>query len=165
MRYSSEKEMYPKVAAWLAGYLKHKHPKASVKAYNTSRENLSDFIRRHKLSKYFPEAETYVIKVDITGVIKDNEKCYLAFVECKLNSISLKDVFQLIGYSKVVLPVFSIIISPAGISPPVNKLINLYRRYDILTYTDNQKVRIASWNKTAGDIEAATLLPHGEHLL
>ena len=163
MRYNSEKEMYPEVASWLAGYLKHKYLKASISAYNTSRENLSDFLRRHRLSGYFPEAETYVIKVDVTGVIKHKEKCSLAFIECKLNSINLKDISQLIGYSKVVLPVFSMIISPAGISPPVNKLINLYRRYDVLTYTENKKVRIASWNKMACDIEMATLLPHGEH--
>ncbi len=163
MKYKSEKEMYPEVASWLMRYLEHKYRKASVKAYDTSRENLSDFLRRHRLGKYFPEAEAYVIKVDITGVIKHKEKCFLAFVECKLNPISLKDISQLIGYSKVVLPVFSIIVSPIGISSPVNKLINLYRRYDILTYTGNQKVRVASWNKMACDIDTATLLPHGEH--
>lgn len=165
MKYRLEKEMYPEVASWLAGYLKHKYTSASIKTYDTSRENLSDFLRRHRLGKYFPEAETYVIKVDITGVIRHKGKCFLAFVECKLNSINLKDISQLIGYSKVVLPVFSIIISPAGISSPVNKLINLYRRYDILTYTNTQKIRIASWNRRAGDIETASLLPHGEHLL
>lgn len=165
MKYNSEKEMYPEVASWLVGYLKHKYSKASVKAYDTSRENLSDFLRHHRLNKYFAEAETYVIKVDITGVIKHREKCFLAFVECKLNPINLKDISQLIGYSKVVLPAFSIIISPAGISPPVNKLINLYRRYDILTYTKTQKVHVALWNKLTHDIETATLLPHGEHLL
>ena len=165
MRYNSEREMYPEVALWLTRYLKHKYPKASVKAYDTSRENLSDFLRRRRLSRYFPESETYVIKVDVTGVIKHKEKCFLAFVECKLNAVSLKDISQLIGYSKVVLPVFSIIVSPVGISSPVNKLINVYRRYDILSYTDKQKVRVASWDKMSCDIETATLLPHGEHLL
>lgn len=165
MRYNSEKEMYPDVALWLTRYLKHKYPKSSVKAYDTSRENLSDFLKRHSLCKYFSEAETYVIKVDVTGVIKHKEKCFLAFVECKLKPISLKDISQLIGYSKVVLPVFSIIVSPAGISPPVNKLFNLFRRYDVLTYNGNKKVRVASWDKMSCDIETATLLPHGEHLL
>lgn len=164
MKYNSEKEMYPQVALWLVTYLKHKYPQALINAYDTSRENLSDFLRRHKLNNYFSEAETYVIKVDVTGVIKHKEKCSLAFVECKLKPITLKDISQLIGYSKVVLPAFSIIVSPGGISSPVNKLINLYRRYDILNYRNSQKIRIASWNQTTGDIETATLLPHGEHL-
>ena len=85
----------------------------------------------------------------------------LAFVECKLKSISLKDVSQIIGYSKVAKPVLSLIISPQGIKY-LNKLINIYRRYDILTYQDDLKVRIAKWNKSTKDIDVSTLLPHGE---
>jgi len=162
--YSSEKEMYPDVIFWLNTYLQHKYPKATVKSYDTSRENLCEFIRRHKLSKYFSESETYVVKVDVTGVVIYKEKCFLAFVECKLDPISLKDVSQIIGYSKVVKPVLSLIVSPKGISPPVNSLINVYRRYDILIYQDDLKVRIAKWNKSTKDIDASTLLPHGEHL-
>jgi len=65
---------------------------------------------------------------------------------------------------KVVKPKYSFIISPAGISSPVNNLINIYRRYDILTYQDDLKVRIAKWNKSTKDIDVSTLLPHGEHL-
>lgn len=164
MKYSSEKEMYPDVMYWLNIYLQHKYPKAVVKSYDTSRENLCEFIRRHKLSKYFSESDTYVVKVDVTGVTLYREKCFLAFVECKLNSINLKDVSQLIGYSKVVKPVLSVIVSPEGISSPVNNLINIHRRYDILTYQDDLKVRIAKWNKSTKDIEVSTLLPHGEHL-
>jgi len=164
MMYSSEKEMYPEVVSWLNVYLKHKYPRAMITSYDTSRENLCEFIRRYKLGKYFAEAETYVIKVDITGVIRYKEKCLLAFVECKMKPISLRDISQLIGYSKVVLPVFSIIVSPRGISSTVNKLINIYRRYDVLTYKNNHKLKIACWNKNTKDIDASTLLPHGEHL-
>ena len=163
-KYNSEKEMYPDVIYWLDTYLHHKYHKATIKSYNTSRENLSDFIYRHNLNRYFPESETYFVKVDITGVIQYREKCLLSFVECKLNSISLKDISQIIGYSKVVKPILSLIISPQGISTPVNKLINIYRRYDILTYQDNLKVRIAKWNKLTKDIDISTMLPHGEHL-
>lgn len=164
MKYNSEKEMYPGVARWLSKYLQHKFPKASVNSYDTSQENLSDFIRRKRLGKFFPEAETYVIKVDITGVIKNKEECMLSFVECKNTSIGLKDISQLIGYSKVVVPFFSIIVSPKGISPPVNKLINIYRRYDILDYHKTQKIRIATWNGEAEDIDTSSLLPHGLHI-
>lgn len=162
--YSSERKMYAEVINWLSKYLKGIYPRGKVKAFDTSQINLCEFIRRKKLDKYFPEFETYVIKVDITGVIKYKEKCLLVFVECKLNSINLKDISQLIGYSKVVHPAFSLILSPVGISTPVNMLINIYRRYDILTYGDNLKVRIARWNKTTKDIDSATLLPHGGHL-
>ncbi len=161
--YQSEKEMYPEIIAWLNRYLKRLHPRSEIKAFDTSRINLCEFIRRNKLCKYFSEFETYVIKVDITAVIKNKDKCSLAFVECKLNSISLKDISQLIGYSKVVRPVFSLILSPVGISSPVNSLMNIYKRYDILTYWKEAKVRIAKWNRNTGDIDTATLLPHGGH--
>jgi len=161
--YSSEKEMYSEVVNWLIKHLKGIYPKSEIEVFDTSKINLCEFIRRKKLSTYFPEFETYVIKVDITGVIKYKEKCVLAFVECKLNSISLKDISQLIGYSKVVRPTFSLILSPAGISSPVNKLINIYKRYDILTYWDNLNVRIAKWNKITKEIDQASLLPHGDY--
>jgi len=162
--YSSEKEMYPVVINWLNKYLKGIYPRSEVRAFDTSRINLCEFIRRKKLVKYFPEFETYVIKVDITGVVKYKRECLLAFVECKLNSITLKDISQLIGYSKVVRPVFSLILSPLSISSPVNTLINIYRRYDILTYYENSKVRIAKWNELTTEIDVSSLLPHGQHL-
>lgn len=164
MLYGSEKEMYPDVVSWLNVYLRHRYPQANSKSYDTSRENLCDFIRRHKLEEYFSEAETYVIKVDIAGVIQYKQKCLLAFVECKTKPISLRDISQLIGYSRVVRPVFSIIVSPGGISSPINKLINIYRRYDILTYENSHRIRVARWDKNTKDIDLSTLLPHGEHL-
>ena len=133
MSYHSEKEMYPDIVQWLHPYLQHKYPKASISIYDTSREDLCEFLRRRNLSKHFPQSDTFVIKVDITGVIASGNLYRLAFIECKTNSISLRDISQLIGYSKVVIPAFAMIISPVGVSPPVNKLINIYRRYDILS--------------------------------
>ena len=161
MSYLSEKEMYPDVMVWLNTYLKHKYRKASVAVYDTSREDLREFLRRRNLSRHFPQSDTFVIKVDITGVIVSGNVYRLAFVECKANSISLRDISQLIGYSKVVIPAFSMIVSPAGVSPPVNKLINIYRRYDVLSYKDDLLVRIATWNQTSKDIDSASVLPHG----
>lgn len=161
--YISESELYPEIIKWFEKYLKGKHPKAEIKACDTSRQDLSDFLRRHKLHLYFPEFETYVIKVDITASIKHKDKCDLAFIECKLNPINLKDISQLLGYSKVVKPKYSFIISPTGISPPVNTLIKIYKRYDILEYSQGIKVRIAQWNKRTQEIDISTLLPAGEH--
>jgi hypothetical protein len=161
MSYLSEKEMYPDVMVWLNTYLQHKYRKASINVFDTSREDLCEFLRRRNLSKWFPQSDTFVIKVDITGVIVSGDLYRLAFVECKTNSISLRDISQLIGYSKVVIPTFAMIISSSGVSPPVNKLMNIYRRYDILSYKDDLLVRIATWNRRTKDIDAASVLPHG----
>jgi hypothetical protein len=162
--YKSEKELYPEVIKWLEKYLKGKYPKAGIKAYDTSRQDLSDFLRRHKLHLFFPEFETYVIKVDITASIKHKDRCDLAFVECKLGPINLKDISQLLGYSKVVKPKYSFIISPVGISSPVNTLIKIYKRYDILEYSQGLRLKIAQWNKATQEIDISTLLPPGEHI-
>ncbi len=162
--YSSEKELYPEIIKWLEKYLKGRYPKAEIKAYDTSRQDLSEFLRRHKLHLFFPEFETYVIKVDITASIKYKDKCDLAFVECKLNSINLNDISQLLGYSRVVRPKHSFIISPNTISVPVSTLIKIFKRYDILEYATGSRIRIAQWNKITQGIDVSTLLPPGEHL-
>lgn len=47
--------------------------------------------------------------------------------------------------------------------PSFTFLINVYRRYDVLTYWDNLKVRIVKWNKMTKDIDIATLLSNGGH--
>lgn len=162
--YSSEKELYPEIIEWFERYLKGKYPKAEIKAYDTSRQDLSEFLRRHKLHLFFPEFETYVIKVDITVSIKYRDKCDLAFVECKLNSINLNDISQLLGYSRVVRPKHSFIVSPNTISAPVSTLIKIFKRYDILEYAAGARIRIAQWNKITQEIDISTLLPPGEHL-
>ncbi|MDD4980233.1 MAG: hypothetical protein PHC54_03020 [Candidatus Omnitrophica bacterium] len=162
--YSSEKELYPEIIKWLEKYLEGKYPKAEIKAYDTSRQDLSEFLRHHKLHSFFPEFETYVIKIDITASIKHKDKCDLAFVECKLNSINLNDISQLLGYSRVVRPRHSFIISPNTISAPVSTLIKIFKRYDILDYATGARIRIAQWNKITQGIDISTLLPPGEHL-
>lgn len=162
--YTSESELYPEVIRWFEGYLKEKHQKADIKAYDTSRQDLSEFLRRHKLHLFFPEFETYVIKVDITAAIKYKNQCDLAFIECKLNPINLKDISQLLGYSRVVKPKYSFIISPGGISTPANTLIKIFKRYDILEYQKGAKIKIVQWNKITQEVDISTLLPPGEYI-
>lgn len=85
----------------------------------------------------------------------------LAFVECKLDKISLRDLSQLLGYSRVAIPVASIIISPEGISDAINLLFNIHRRNDILSYGDKGGIRIARWDENKRDINMHTLIPKG----
>lgn len=161
--YNSEKEMYPEIISWLTKYLKGKYPKKEIKVFDTSRENLSEFLREKKLNTYFPEFETYVIKVDITTVIRFKDIYRLGFVECKLNPISLNDISQLIGYSKVVRPEISFILSPKGISTPVNLLLKIFKRYDVLEYMPKHRIKVANWDITRKEIDIASVLPPGEY--
>ena len=95
-------------------------------------------------------------------IIKRKDRAYLAIIECKIDEISLRDLSQLIGYSKVCLPIFSLIISPKGISKTLHLLFNVWKRYDVLTYSDKRRVSIAKWLVGGHDIDISSIIPPGE---
>jgi len=77
--------------------------------------------------------------------VKPNGEAHLGLVECKLGRINLRDLSQLLGYSRVALPLYSIILSPRGISQSLNLLFNIARRNDILYYSPDRHIFIAKW--------------------
>jgi hypothetical protein len=159
--YQKESDMYRDVAAWLKHLLTQKFKESSIIVQDTSKKVLSKFLFEKGLHKKFPDYQTYEIQVDVTGVVDDRKTARLALVECKLEKINLQDVSQLLGYSKVALPLASIIISPEGISDSINLLFNVHRRDDILSYGQDGCIRIAKWIESKKDIDMQTLIPKG----
>ncbi len=165
MPYNSEREMYAVVVAWLEGFLRNKFPKSRVIVADTSRMALNDFIARENLSSYFPpEWVTFDLHVDITGIIISKEHAQLAFIECKLSALTLSNVSQLLGYSRIASPLLSLLISPAGVSDSVISLIKTYARTDTLEYywekgKPARTLILAQWNERAQQIEPSSLLP------
>jgi len=160
--YSREEEMYPDVREWLEDRLRRVMKDADVRVYVTSRTTVADLIEREHLTRYFGDIyRTYDIMVDITGIIIRNNKGELAFVECKLNKISLRELSQLLGYSVVARPRYSIIISPRGASDSLRTLLTSYRRMDILEYARGRRIAIARWDVNKKDIDYATIIPPG----
>jgi hypothetical protein len=87
------------------------------------------FLERENFHTLFPDFKTYEIHVDITAVIRPKKgKAVLGFVECKRDQISLRDISQLLGHSRVALPVYSIIVTPGGVTPAVHFLLDTYSR-------------------------------------
>ena len=164
MNISHEEELYPYVIEWLRKFLKGRHRNSDVDVYDTHKINLSKFLQNNELQNYFPEFSAFDIKVDITGIIKSKKSVKLAFVECKTDPITLKDVGQILGYSKVANPDYSFIISPSGLSSPLSVLLQTFGRYDLLEY-GSRKIRIAKWNLERMEIDSNTILPPGEHFL
>jgi len=158
-----ELKLYPDVVRWLRNYLKDRHSHSEIQAFDTHKINLSQFIFEQNLHKHFPEYSAFDIKVDITATIKSKTRMQLAFVECKVKPITLKDVGQILGYSKVAKPIYAFIISPEGISAPLSTLLLTYGRYDLLEYLEGKKVKIANWNLTRKEIDSASFLPPGEY--
>jgi len=162
--YRSEEEMYPDVLNWLKGILEDKVKNAKkFQVYNTSRTNLAKLLSREHLAQYFDdEFLTYEIKVDVTGVIiKRDNRAELVFVECKLNKITFRDFCQLLGYSIVARPRYSILISPRGISDSLRTLITSFGRRDILEYTTGREIALAKWDEVKKDIDYMSVIPSG----
>jgi hypothetical protein len=160
--YKEEKEMYPHVCSWLEKILRRKFRDAKISVADTSKKVLSKWLFEKGHHKRLKDYSTYEIEVDVTGVV-ESEKTELAFVECKLNKITLRDLSQLLGYSKVALPLLSIIVSPKGISDSMNLLFNISRRNDVLYYASNRHIVIGKWDGTRKEIDPYSMIPKGHH--
>lgn len=159
--YESKQEiaLYPSMLEWLQMYLENKHPKAVIKTYDVHSVDLSDFIQRNNYTKYFPEYATYKIRVDLLGMILENDKCSLVFVEVKDTSLSLINLSQLLGYCKILRPEFAFLISPKGLAKPLGQLLVHFNRLDILEFDKNKFVRVAKWNPVRNAIEIDSIIP------
>jgi len=163
---TTEIAMYAPVARWLRSFLESRFPRAKkIIVEPTHQTVLWRWIEYNKLGALFPEYLAYDIKIDVLGCVLHEKLQRLVFIECKITPISLKDISQLLGYSKVANPYRSIIISPAGVSAPVNRLLNQFKRYDVLEYdgSDN-RIRVAKWDSRRNAIPADSIIPPGEHL-
>jgi hypothetical protein len=103
--------------------------------------------------KFFPEFSTYKIRQDITGFIEYIDRVELVFVECKNTSLSLIHLSQLIGYSCIALPIYSILLSPQGMGTTLNKLLRSYNRTDILEFRPQRIVQVIKWDKNKQDVD------------
>lgn len=159
--YGSKQEiaLYPSMLRWLQTYLENKHPKTTIKTYDVHSIDLSDFIQRNTYTKFFPEYATYKIRVDLLGVILENNICKLVFVEVKDTQLSLINLSQLLGYCKILRPEFAYLISPRGLSRPLSQLLVHFNRLDILEFDKNKFARVAKWNSTRNAIENDTIIP------
>ena len=114
------------------------------------------------MDELFPDYQTYEINVDVTGIVKRKNPC-LVFVECKLTVLTLHDLSQLLGYSQVAKPIYSILISPVGMSKALTLLLKVYRRYDVLEYAENSRLKIGAWDAVRKTVDPATIIPAGDH--
>jgi hypothetical protein len=162
--FKKESQMYPEVMEWLERILLSRYPRSQVHVHNTSQVSLWKFLRENDYARYFKDYQTYEIQVDITGIVLKKKTAVLSFIECKTKSITLKDISQLLGYSRVASPHYSLLISIRGISKSVSCLLRTFSRYDILEYAKNKRIKIANWDLSRKEIDIRSILPPGEHL-
>ena len=134
-----------------------------VSAFDTHKTELSSFLRREGFHRHFPDSSAYEIEVDVTGVIERRDSVKLAFVECKIGPITLRDVGQLLGYSLVARPELSFLVSPRGLSDRLAAQLLTFGRQDILVYGKDRLIRLGVWDEARGELDVSTLVPKGCH--
>ena len=162
--YANERAMYPDVCVWLGNLLKARYPKSHIHVADTSRVTLTNYLEQENLADLFPDYQTYEINVDVIGIVL-RKKPLLGLVECKITSLTLRDLSQLLGYSRVAQPIFALLTSPNGMSKALSLLLKIHRRYDVLEYANGLKLKIGTWDKIRKTIDPATLIPPGEFLV
>lgn len=153
--YKNEIEMYPDIIKWLTTELIQKYGNMAkkIQVYDTHDSDLRNFIMKLNYQQFFPEFINYQIRQDITGFIEYDDKVDLVFVECKITTLSLINLSQLIGYSSIALPIYAILISPKGMGTTLTKLLKTYNRLDILEFKPNRKIQIIKWDQNKQDID------------
>ena len=156
--------MYPDVCAWFKKTLEKKFKDAKICVEDTSKKVLSKWLVEKGFHNFFPDYQTYEIEVDVTGIVEKADEAHLGFVECKLNRITLRDLSQLLGYSKVAIPLYSLIISPKGTSRSINLLFNVARRNDVLYYSSDRHIIIGKWDEKRQELDLPSTIPKGSFI-
>jgi hypothetical protein len=153
--YANEIEIYPDIITWLEKRLTEQFGKKAKKItiLDTHDSDLSNFIIKLKYQRFFSDFTTYKIRQDITGFIEYEDKVELVFVEVKIGQLKLIDLSQLIGYSCIALPIFSILIAPEGMGSTLAKLLTSFNRKDILEFRPGRKIQVLKWDPIKQDID------------
>lgn len=84
----------------------------------------------------------------------------LVFVEVKDKPLTLKDLGQLWGYSQLIDPIESFLISSKGLGS-LNYILNVLNREDLLFYGKKRErmMRVCKWDEKRQSIDYFTLIP------
>lgn len=156
----AESDLYPHIKEWFYSYLKDRYKGFDIETTDvTSRRFLDEVLQEKGI--VIPEAIGLKIKVDIVGFLtKKGKEPQLAFVEVKEGHLTLKDLGQLWGYTKLINPVESFLVSSTGVGG-LAAIIKQYQRHDILQYGDKNErhMSVAKWDVKRKSIDYSTLMP------
>lgn len=164
MPQAPERAMYRPVRAWLEGFLVDRHRGSVVRVFDASRTSLARLIERERLAEGLaPEWQSWDIKVDVVGFAIAEGDTRLAFVECKPGAINLRDLSQLLGYSRVARPEYSFIVGPHGASDALRSLLLTFNRLDVLRYREESgrlpwSIVVARWDISGGCIDGGSAI-------
>lgn len=154
-----EELLYPEIESWCKAYLESKYKGYSVTTtYKTSKVALDSYL--NTIGIEIKEAIGLSIRVDIVGVLKRDKDIKLVFIEVKDQSLTLPDLGQLWGYTQLINPIESFLISSAGLGS-LEYLFKILKREDLLVYgmKKEKMMRICKWDGQRKAIDYSTLIP------
>ena len=101
------------------------------------------------------------IKIDILGILRKKNNIELVFVEVKDAMLTLKDLGQLWGYTQLINPIESFLISSKGLGV-LSEIYNVLNRRDLFVYGSKgeRTMKAAKWSINSKSIDYSTLIPH-----
>ena len=154
-----EEKLYPEIKEWLQNYLSDKYKGYTIETtFETSRRNLDSVLKSKGIN--CKEAIGLQIKVDIVGILRRGNDIKFVFVEVKDTNLTLKDLGQLWGYTQLIDPVESFLISSKGLGR-LSHIFNVLKREDLLKFGTkvNKFMQIAKWDKRRNCIDYSSLTP------
>ena len=154
-----EEKLYPEIKEWLQNYLTDKYKSYTVETtYETSRRNLDVVLKNKGIQ--CKEAIGLQIKVDVVGILKRGNEFKLVFVEVKDTDLTLKDLGQLWGYTQLIDPIESFLVSSKGLGR-LSHLFNVLKREDLLKFgtKTNKFMQLGKWDKIRKCIDYSSLIP------
>ena len=154
-----EEQLYPEIEAWCNKYLEDKYKGYKViTTYKTSRIALDSYLK--SMGVEIKEAVGLSIRVDIVGILKKGNEIKLIFIEVKDQPLTLGDLGQLWGYTELINPVESFLISSEGLGS-LDYLLKVLKREDLLVYgvKKERMMRVCKWDIQKKAIDYSTLIP------
>lgn len=155
-----EEKLYPEIEEWFKIYLKDRYTRYEIiTTHKTSRITLDAYLKTLKID--LNVAVGLSIKVDIVAVLRRGEEIKLAFVEVKDDPLTLSDLGQLWGYTQLINPVESFLVSSKSLGR-LSHLFNILKREDLLIYgTKKEKtMKVAKWDTSKKSIDQFSLIPN-----
>ena len=157
---TNKQEITDILRSWLENYLKKHYSNEFFIEVNIPESNLS------KLAidsiKSIPGFSSFDFKPDILGILKNKKtrKIELVFLNRSTNAISLKEIGEMLCYSKISQPILSFIASPKGLPNEVNLLLlNKERENQLLSYSSTNKIIIFKWNSQKNYLDLNSIFP------
>ena len=154
-----EKELYEPMRCWLEQYLIDKYKGYEIITINASQERLDRVLAKYDI--VIEMANGVDIQIDVLGIARKKEMVKLFFIEAKKTNLTIRDLGQLWAYCKLVNPEEAFLFSSAGLGS-LNKLINSFRREDLLDFGEGKKIkkmRIAKWDVPKNTVDLNSLVP------